>query len=149
MKLHSEDAKEARLAKLPLFQEASRKALKHLAAAADDIEVAEGSEMLRQGAIHHETFIIVSGSATVSIDGTDVATIPAGEMVGELSFFNRGPSTATVTAAEPVALLSIPHNRFQQILDDHPALTQSILIELASRLRQMDAEYSKWVTESS
>ena len=42
--------------------------------------------------------MIVEGTATVSIDGNEVASLGPGDFFGEISLLDGGPRTATVTA---------------------------------------------------
>lgn len=133
------DAKVDRLAALPFFKEADRKALEHVASAADEVALHPGKVLITQGQHHSECFLVESGSLTVDVDGENVATVNAGEMVGELSLFGHGPASATVTVAEEGVALVIPYNRFDQILDEVPGLAKTIAIRLAERLHDMDA----------
>ncbi len=126
--------KKDRLLELRLFQGADDTALDHLASAVDEVTVDAGHTLITQGSHHSEIIVLASGSATVEIDGSKVADIPAGEFVGELSFFNRGMASATVKAAERSDIMVIPYNRFNQILDDNPRLVRAIAAELAERL---------------
>lgn len=137
MRLHH-DAKTDRIAAIPLFRDADRNALTHIAAAADEVSVEAGIELITQGTIHYEGYVIVSGTVRVLIDDTQVAVIGPGEIVGELSLFGHGPASATVRAAEPVVALAIPYNRFDQLLDENPTFVKSIAKELAGRLHAMD-----------
>jgi CRP-like cAMP-binding protein len=132
------DPKGERLRQLSLFKGADDTAIEHLASAADEVTVDAGHALIRQGHHHQEMFVLESGSATVEIDGTKVADIPAGEFVGELSYFNRGAASATVTTAEESVVLVIPYNRFEQILEDNPRLVRAIAAELADRLEATD-----------
>lgn len=134
-----QDQKEARLLTLPMFKEADAKALRHLASAADEATITPGQTLILQGHHHHEGYVIESGTAAVVVDGNEIAEIPAGEMVGELGFFVRGPASATVQAKTEMEILVIPYNRFDQILDDNPALLRAITNELAARLVATDA----------
>ena len=132
--------KEARLLELSLFKSADQKALGHLASAADEVSVKAGQILIRQGHNHNEVYVIESGTASVAIEGKEVAEIPAGEFVGELGFFVAGPATATVTAKTDLEVLIIPYNRFDQILNDNPGLVMAILREIAERLHDTDAK---------
>lgn len=138
MRLHH-DAKTERISSIPLFRDAGMDALAHIAKAADEVEVVAGTDLITQGTIHYEGYVIVSGSVHVLIDGAQVATIGAGEIVGELSLFGHGPASATVRAVEPVVALAIPYNRFDQLLDENPTFVKAIAKELAGRLHAMDA----------
>ena len=132
------DPKEDRLKKLSLFKGADEKAIEHLASAADEVTVDSGHALIRQGHHHQEMYVLESGSAIVEIDGNKVADIPAGEFVGELSYFNQGAASATVKTAEQSVVLVIPYNRFEQILEDNPKMVRAIAAELAERLEATD-----------
>ena len=132
------DPKEDRLRKLSLFKGADADAIDRLASAADEVTVEADHVIIRQGHHHQELFVIESGSAIVEIDDKKVADIPAGEFVGELSYFNQGAASATVKTAEQSNILVIPYNRFEQILEDNPKLVRAIAAELADRLEATD-----------
>jgi CRP-like cAMP-binding protein len=137
------DPKEDRLRKLSLFRGADNKAIDFLASAADEVSVGAGYELIRQGGRSNVVYVIESGSATVEIDGAEVATIPAGEFVGELSYFNETPSSATVKLAEDSNVLAIPYNAFGQVMDDNPAFVRAIVAELAERLEATDLQLKR------
>lgn len=144
MRLHH-DAKVERLKEIPLFRNASKDGLKHLSEAADEVDVSPGTELIGQGHRNHEAYVIVSGTVEIEVDGDKVATVPAGQIVGELGLFGHGPASATVTAIDEVSVLSIPYNRFDQILDETPGLAKEIARELAGRLHAMDQEHARHV----
>ncbi len=132
------DPKMDRLAAIPLFSRADRKALEHLAAAAEEIDVPSGHVLIREGRTHSELFILSSGAASVTIDGNEVAALQPGSVFGELAMFERVPATATVTTTEASTLTLIPYNRTDQILDENPAFVRGIAGQLAARLRATD-----------
>ena len=134
------DPKALRLQQIPMFKHANKTALAHLASATDETTVPAGRVLITEGRHHNELFIIQEGTASVKIDGNVVAEIPAGEMVGELGFFVRQTASATVEAITDMAVLIIPYNRFDQILNDNPELVRAIANELAERLYETDAK---------
>ena len=136
----SNDPKIDRLKTLTAFKDAEKRALEHLAAAADEVTVDAGHVLISQGHIHHEAYVLESGTAEVEIDGVVVAQIPAGELIGELGYFTQTPASATVRSSSEVSLLVIPYNRFEQILDENPKLLKSIAVHLAHRLVATDAK---------
>jgi len=139
--LHREDAKVARLREIELFAGADKSALQNLASAADEFEVPVGTVLIAEGHRHHEAYLVTKGSLSVVIGDKEVATIGEGELVGELGLFGGTPASATVLAKTDLAALAIPYNRFDQILNDNPALSRTIAIQLAERLRSMDLLY--------
>ena len=134
------DPKVARIHGLPLFRDADKKALGHLASAVDEVTIDAGHTLISQGHNHTEGFVIEQGQAEVVVDGEVVAEIPAGEMIGELGMFIRGPASATVRAKTDMTVLVLPYNRVDQILEENPAMVLGVAKELAGRLRAMDAK---------
>lgn len=135
----AKDPKIDRLGAAPLFSGCDKKALERLAQAIDTIDVAAGKTLIRQGAVHHEAFVIESGEADVLIDDNHVATIPAGEMIGEIGMLTKLAASATVTAKTDMTVLMIPHQRFAAVADDTPGMGMAIARELAQRLHATDA----------
>lgn len=141
--LHREDQKVARLRTIELFKDADKTALKHLASACDEVTVKPGTVLITQGHHHREGYVVAEGQLSVMIDGEEVATVPQGQVVGELALLTDepAPASATVVAKTEAVIFVIPYNRFDEILDDNPTLTKTIARQLASRLRSMDSLY--------
>lgn len=138
------DAKIERLRSIELFKNADKRALEHLASAADEVTVTAGKELISEGHRHNEGYLIVSGSVDVAVGGEAVAQVPAGELIGELALLAHNRlASATVTARTETSVLVIPYNRFDEILDDNPALTKAIAKQLATRLQKMDQLYEE------
>lgn len=128
------------LASVPLFSALSKKELQRLARASDEVTVKPGHELVRQGEIGREMFILVNGEATAKRNGRKVATLGPGAAFGELSLLDRGPRTATVTADTECTLLVMGAREFSGVLDDVPGISHKLLGSLASRIRDLDAK---------
>lgn len=139
MQLKSRDEKQERLHQVALFANAGSKALRNLAEAVEDVSVSAGHVLIRQGLHHHQSFVIVTGTATVEIGGRTVAELSDGDIVGELAYFAQEPATATVTAKTDLDLMVMHHNRLDQVLENDPQFVRSIATELARRLIATDA----------
>ncbi len=138
------DPKIDRLKSIEFFKNADKRALEHLASAADELTVAAGTVLLSEGRLHNEGYVIVSGAVEVAVGGNVVAEVPAGELIGDLSLLTTNSvSSATVTAKVDTSVLVIPYNRFDEILDDNPSLTKAIAQQLAQRLVKMDQLYEE------
>jgi CRP/FNR family transcriptional regulator, cyclic AMP receptor protein len=136
MALHH-DAKLDHLRAVRLFRNCSHKQLEHVASIVDEIEIEPGRTICRQGETGHEAFVVVSGEASVAVDGNVVDTIGPGALVGEISLIDHGPRTATVTASSPMHVLVVPGNRFAQLLEEVPGLPVVIMRDLAAILRSL------------
>lgn len=128
------------LASVPLFSALSRKELQRLARASDEVTVKAGHQLVRQGDIGREMFVLIAGEATARRNGRKVATLGPGAAFGELSLLDRGPRTATVTADTECTLLVMAAREFSGVLDDIPGIAHKLLGALASRIRDLDAK---------
>src|SRR5437763_5533569 len=108
------DLRLQRLSEVPLFRACSQKELAAVARVADEIDVAPGRDVVREGQTGHEFFVIVDGKATVTRDGREVATLGPGDYFGELALLDRtyNRRDATVSAAAPLNLLVIGPREF-------------------------------------
>lgn len=128
------------LASVPLFAGCTTKELRDIAKATVELTLDEGREFVTQGEVGREAFVIVEGTADVLRGGKKIATLGAGDCVGELALLDHGPRTATVVAATPMTVLVLGPREFSGLLDEVPTLNHKILAALASRVRQLDSE---------
>lgn len=102
--------------------------------------VAAGDTLVREGMPCASVFILLDGGMEVSITGLGrVATLGAGEMIGELSFVDSAPPSATVTAQTACVMLDLDKGMLaaQLARDDGFArrFYKAIAMFLADRLR--------------
>lgn len=74
---------ESQLRSVPLFQSLSSEERRAVAQHADQIEVPEGTELVRQGEFAYEFFVIEEGTAEVTRDDERVAELGPGDFLGE------------------------------------------------------------------
>jgi CRP-like cAMP-binding protein len=130
----------ASLATVPLFAQCSKHDLAEIARFVDEIQVPDGRELITEGDVGHETFVIVEGTARVTRGGETVADVGPGAVVGEMALIDRAPRNASVTATSPMKLLVIGKREFSGLLDESRSFRDSILSALADRVRQRDLE---------
>jgi CRP/FNR family cyclic AMP-dependent transcriptional regulator len=133
------DAKLEQLAKVRLFAACTNKELGLIGRAADEVKVDAGKQLVAEGAIGHEFFLILDGTAAVRRSGKKVATLGPGQYFGELSLLDRGARSATVTAETPMDMLVLGQREFSAVLDEVPALAHKLLTIMAGRLREADS----------
>ena len=140
MKLFSQDKKIEALKRSPLFADLSRKELIQLARVTDDAEVPDGKVLCREGDLGREFFVLVEGSVDVTKKGRRVATLAAGDFVGEISLLETMPRTATVTAKTPLRFFVLTPKDFRQVLDENPSVERKILRALARRVLELSRD---------
>jgi CRP/FNR family transcriptional regulator, cyclic AMP receptor protein len=70
--------------------------------------LAAGDVLIREGGAINSIFFILDGQMSVTVKGRSVAEVGAGEVVGEVSFVDQYPPTATVTALAATRVLEVP-----------------------------------------
>jgi CRP-like cAMP-binding protein len=128
------------LASVPLFAACSKKDLQRIARASDEAHIPEGRQLVRQGDVGRECFVIVEGNVAVERNGKKIATLGPGAYFGEMSLLDKGPRTATVTALTPLTVLVLGPREFSGVLEEVPELAHKLLSTLAGRVRELDTK---------
>jgi CRP/FNR family cyclic AMP-dependent transcriptional regulator len=130
------DNQQVALRDAPEFAVRSKREERAFAKLTTVIDVAAGTELTRQGAAGHEFVIILSGVASVRVDGRCVATLGTGDHFGEMSLLDDGPRTASVVAETPMRLAVAARWDFAALLEQVPTIARSVLTGLARRLER-------------
>jgi CRP-like cAMP-binding protein len=128
------DAKVELLEAVPLFAHCSKKELGQVALVADELDLAEGKALTREGEPGREFFVLVEGTAEVRRRGRKINTMTSGDFFGEIALVSDRPRTATVTAASPTRLLVITDRSFRELMRKVPSVQSKVLAALAERV---------------
>jgi CRP-like cAMP-binding protein len=123
------------LASVSLFKTLSAEARHALANAADHHLFAAGESIVRQDAEGDSMFVLMKGHARVVIEpsGQEVAVIPAGGFFGEMSMLTGDKRSATVIAADDVAVLEITSKDFRELALANPELVDHVSTIISTR----------------
>ncbi len=122
------------LKEVPMFATLSTSELDAIAGAVTDLRLEPGRVVVEEGRRAAEMMIVTGGIAEVTCDGAHVATLQAGDVVGELAVLARQRRTASVVAITEVELIHLTADRFAQLLADVPAIAPKLLGVVASRV---------------
>jgi CRP/FNR family cyclic AMP-dependent transcriptional regulator len=104
------------LRQLPLFAALPSHALTVADSLLTPSAFTDGTVLCSEHAVARQAFILTSGAAVVSRGGSHVATVGAGDIVGEMALLDGLPRTATVTAVGPVEALVMTPQEFSSLL---------------------------------
>ena len=122
-----------------LFSSCSASELRKIRSSLDRVTVPPGKVLVEEGRIGMEFFLIVSGTATVTREGTKVATLGTGSHFGELALLDRRPRSASVVSESEMDLLVLSQRQFNSVLEAVPSISRKMLAAMANRLREADA----------
>ena len=103
--------------------------------------VRRGTVLFREGDAGDELYIVATGKLKVGRESSDgrenlLSVVGPSEIIGELSLFDPGPRSSTVTAVSQTELLSLRHEDLTAWLEDRPKAAMNLLRALAIRLRR-------------
>jgi CRP-like cAMP-binding protein len=103
------------------------------------LSVHEGEILIREGEPVDALFILLDGILQVSTRSTRVTSLFSGEVVGEISFVDSRPPSATVTATKDSYVLAIPQGILRAKITTDPWFAsrffRAVATFLADRLR--------------
>src|SRR3954463_12025387 len=116
------------LKRVPLFSSLSQRQLRRLARDFRDREVESGTRVVGEGEKSGISFfVIVEGTATVSLDGAQVRQLGPGDHFGELALISKRVRTATVTADGPMRCLGMRFWDFRRFAKENPDVIWKLL----------------------
>jgi CRP-like cAMP-binding protein len=109
-----------------------------LVRAVEDLVVAPGTVIFRQGDPGDKFYLIRAGRVRVFREdaslGTELSVLQAGDDFGEMALFMEEPRSATVAALEETRLMVLSKEQFQSILRDFPNVTFAFVRQMSERI---------------
>jgi CRP-like cAMP-binding protein len=108
-----------------------------------ELVVADGDDIIREGDVGHDMFIVQSGQVRISKQKNHgevvLATLGRGDFFGEMSLLESLPREATARAVGEVRLLALSRGGLLFRLRRDPTFALEMLNHLSSRLRATQA----------
>ena len=104
----------------------------------------DGEVLVAAGKPVDDLFFVTSGQLVVRLpDGTNVAHLIQGDVVGEMSFVERHSPLVTVAAEAPTEMLAIPRRLILERFEQEPVFAarfyRALAVFLSERLRETTA----------
>ncbi len=114
-----------------------------LAASSAPVAFPRGTVLMRQGELGKSMFVLAEGKVAIGVHTPAgeqrVATLAAGEIVGEMSLLTGSRRSATVTALRGVAALEISRPAIESLIVGTPGL----IARFAEMMEQRHAELQR------
>jgi CRP/FNR family transcriptional regulator len=130
--------------RIPYFAELDQhnRALIELASASREERYEKEQILFLEGEVCRGMYYLVSGQARIFKSGTGgreqiLRIAGPGSVFNDVPVLDGGPNPASVDALEACAVLILPTAAVQRLLDHEPAVVRAIMMNLASKLRQL------------
>ena len=125
----------------PLFIGIDPDAARELLIQMRPIDLARGEVLFEEGDAGDTMYVIIRGKMKLGRKSTDgrenlLSVLGPSEMFGELSLFDPGPRTATLTAVGDTTVYEVGHAAVVNWLEANPTVAKHLLEALARRLRR-------------
>jgi len=124
----------------PLFEAASSETLELLLAESAERDYPAGRAVLMEDAWGNAVYFILSGWVKVRFlrnqEATTLAVLGNGDFFGEMAILDESPRSTDVIAFTPVRVLSVPAQKFLELLFKDPQLHHRMLQLMVRRLRK-------------
>jgi hypothetical protein len=110
-------------------------------------DVSPGHVLIRQGQPVTHLIYVASGDCRIQIDGTIVATIGTGGLVGEMTYHTGRPATATVIVDAASRILAFERGALEGFLDRNDDIRAALEQSIAGDLRHKLAATTRTLAE--
>jgi hypothetical protein len=132
--LPRQEAPTESLAQVPLLAGLDPAEMRKVAAAFKQRRFRAGETVTKEGAGAAACFVIDSGSAAVTVQGAQRATLGPGDFFGEVAILGDGRRSATVTTTSPARVLVLFGTEFRRLEQEHPAIAEQLQAAMQQRL---------------
>ena len=110
--------------------------------------VEAGEFLITEGGTNHEMYWVMQGRfQVIKMNQQDqnviIGEVRVGELLGEMSFLDNLPRSASVKALEDSEVLVIPHRKFIDVLDGQPRWFRSLMQTMSQRLRKANEKITQ------
>jgi CRP-like cAMP-binding protein len=126
-----------RLGTSPVFRGLTEPELDQILQIAEDLVVAKGDHIFKQGDLADAVFFIVRGRVQITKDTHVLAALGVGAVLGELSLFGGGHKRSASAKAEgEVMVVRVASRPFRKLLDAWNPATMKIVCNLTEQLTE-------------
>jgi len=130
------------LQRIPLFGQLTKGELRKLTSLCFEESYEPDDVIVQQNEDAQLMVAIVSGRARVVRDGRAIATVGAGDVVGEMALIDGLRRSAAVVAETSVEGIVLHRTAFLKLLDNSPSMARKLLVAQTARLREANKKLS-------
>jgi CRP/FNR family transcriptional regulator, cyclic AMP receptor protein len=128
---------------VPRFGNLSKEEMQRVVESGRAVHVPKGWSLLNESTPPDQAYLVIDGKLEVRHHGKVIAELGRGDIVGEIAITGHRLRTSTVTALEPLEMLNIPHDAFQELYDDIPSFREAVDKTVEERLGELAVDDSE------
>lgn len=121
----------------------------HFQEARNVVALKPGDVLFSEGEPGSSIYVLMSGSASVSIGNEVVEVAKPGALLGEMALVDSSARSATVIAGSDCRVISINRAQFDVLVRESPEFARHVMTVMAGRLRRMNERLREALGELS
>jgi len=123
--------------KFSLFDNLDKNVIQPFLDKSNVIECLAGDQVLKQGNVAHNMFVVLEGVLEVRVKGKAVARLERGDLLGEVAFLLGIPRSADVYAiTDGATILSLSETTVRAHIEEDPKVAAQMMLNIAKILCQ-------------
>ncbi|MEM1256320.1 MAG: Crp/Fnr family transcriptional regulator [Cyanobacteria bacterium P01_H01_bin.21] len=106
----------------------------------DFITLETGGILFEQDQVTNLMYVLVEGQIVIKRNNSELVTVDAGSLVGEMAILENRPHFASAVAKTTCKLIPIDRKRFQFLVEQTPNFALDVMQMMAERLHQMNVK---------
>ena len=111
--------------------------------------VPAGLILFNEGEPGKDMYVLIKGTAEVSIGGDVVEVAGPGTLLGEMALVNSALRSATVVTRTDCQVVSVDVRQFDMLVRESPEFARHVMTVMAERLRRMNERLREAIGELS
>jgi CRP-like cAMP-binding protein len=108
-----------------------------------------GHVLFSEGDPGSSMYVLMSGSASVSLGNEVLEIAQPGSLLGEMAMVDSSARSATVIAGSDCRVLAIDKSQFDMLVRESPEFARHVMAVMANRLRHMNERLKEALSELS
>lgn len=104
----------------------SEAVIREMALAGTKVNIPERWSVMAEKTPADMAYVLLAGEVEVRKEGEPVATLPPGQIFGEIALLEHSLRSASVVAASPITVLRLDAASLQKIADDNPDFARNL-----------------------
>ena len=119
----------------------------HFKGARNVTSIPSGLVLFREGEPGKEMYILMQGTAEISVGGDVVEVATPGALLGEMALVDSSARSATVITRSDCKFVAVDGKQFDLLVRESPEFARHVMTVMANRLRTMNERLREAISE--